>query len=637
MSRVTESSPLSQSQTDSEILKFMEVANDLFAEGDYAEAEKYYESVLRLSPLYKGALFRKGVCRQYLDDYDGALLVFKELLRLYPEDSAIKVQLDQVIRWKSDLLITEANKLFLQDLYDEAEGYYNQVLELDPENKEASINKAIIRKYEGRFDEALELFQGLLRKFPDNVEILGEIAETQAWHEYYNQSIATYQKILMIQDSIPMRLKYAEILAWAGRFEEAKIEYRNILSIDSTMLQARLGLAEVYTFENNYGEALRIYRKMIEDQEDSFDAWYGPARLYMWMDMLDLARKKYEQLEESYPDNVLVKLDLQRLNYWQGLNKLALRNIEEILKRHPNHNLAVKLKTEILNNSRSFYKSCVDTFRDTGENAFYRFSQELNFRSDLQNRLWFRWDHWRTDDALDQVRRANSYGIHYFRRWSRLAATRAEFSLVQLIKREASDFSGWQGHILQSFNPIHRLQIDFSLKREFAFETPSLIENNISFDSIILDLKYKITPRFKALLGTTLSSVSDGNNRKTAFIGSVFRLSPDIGLIYRFRYMSYQRDLNSGYFSPQRYFSHEGRFSFHRKWDRIKMDVTGGFGLEKINQSSVALTRMLNFLLQYEINNNWMAEGRFGFSNSSIDSATGYSWYSFEARVQYRH
>jgi tetratricopeptide (TPR) repeat protein len=724
---VTDGSPLSppkdtraifQSETETQTQKLLAKANDFFAEGDYDEADKYYTAVMHLNPQHKGARYRKAVCRQYLDDYDAALHILEELMLQYPEDIFIKKQWDEVQGWKREQLMTKANTLFFKDLYEDAERFYDQVLDINPKDRDALFKKAVIRQYEadydtaleqllylndeypnqlhvqnqiwevlkwqvsgtnsdcekylesdagnqgsvnsrnswdsgqkrsyalfktgiclknqGRFDDALKKLYTLLGKFPENMVILGEIAETLAWHEAYSHSIQIYQTMLEIDDNIPLRLKYAEILAWDGRYEDAKSEYRDILSIEPDQFHAKLGLAEVFAFENNYRESLHIYKEITEDLEDSYDLLYGLARLYMWMDRLDTARKRYEWLETAYPDDVFTKLDLQRINYWQGLNKLALHNIKDILEKHPNQTLAMKLQTEILNNSRRFYESRGETFDDSGENQFFRLTQELNFRTDMQNRLWFQWDFWRTDDVLNQRTHANVYGMHHLQRWSRSAATKVGFSLVQLSSREENDHSAWEGDVRLIYNPIHMFRIDLGLGREYILETSELIEKSVYFDTADLDFEFKITPKSAAFLGVSLSKVSDDNERRTLFAGGLFHLTPYTDIIYRFRYMGYQRDLNNGYFNPQHYISHEGRFVFHRDWDKIKVEIQIGMGLEGINHNAFSLTGMFSALIQYEINNDWIAEGHFGLSNSSIDSVSGYSWRKFNVRIRYR-
>jgi len=687
---------VSRSNHEKEIQSLMADAHQLFSQGDYYAAEKFYAMILDLDPKHKGALFRMAVCRQYQDDYDKARDILEKLALQYPKDVALEKQLNEVKSWQREQWMTEANRLFYQDSYENAEKYYDLVLEIDPEDRDAlfkkavlfqykgqyrpaleilidlyenfpdqsniedqiwqvlkwqqsggswsfdipepfgSLKKGIVLKNQGEYDRALQAFTGLLDKFPDNLLILGEIAETQAWHESYSQSVATYRKILKIEDSIPTRLKYAEVLAWAGRYEEAKTEYQKILSVEPGQFGAKLGLAEVFAIENNYTKALQIYKELVAGHADSFDLQYGLARLHMWMDKLDEARKKYEQLERSYPNNILVKLDLQRINYWQGLHRLALQNIDEILRSHPGHSLAQKLQTEINSHNRPFYEMQGRNFRDSGKNGFFRLSHVLNFCTERQNRLWFQWDHWRTDDPGDIRENANVYGIHHYRRWSRPFATQAAFSLVQLRQGRNDGAIHWQGGIHQFYNPIHALQIDLDLSREYVFETSELIDRDIHFDNASFNVEYKIMPRNEVFLGASISGVSDGNQRKTFFAGSLFRLTSHIRLLYRFRYLGYREDLDHGYFDPQKYVVHEGRVTFHRDWDKIKAELNVGIGLQSINRDSFSLTGMLNAVVQYEFNNDWMAEGYFSFSNSAIDSATGYSWYTFNARILYR-
>lgn len=147
--------------------------------------------------------------------YDESILEYRKLLREKPELSKARVELANVFYWKGDREkaletlekvppkdVDEGGRLLMADIY--------------VANKD--------------YERAEPIYRAYVREHPKDVTVQLKLAEMLSWAGRYDESLNVYEKLLeMRPDDIQLRRKYAFVLIWAGRNEDAAGELKKTL------------------------------------------------------------------------------------------------------------------------------------------------------------------------------------------------------------------------------------------------------------------------------------------------------------------------------------------------------------------------------------------------------------------------
>jgi cellulose synthase (UDP-forming) len=138
---------------------------------------------------------------------------------------------------------------------------YEKVVQANPENADASRALGLAYEKSGLTDKAVSQFDAYLEKNPKDPEIAFKQAEILGWERYgYRRADALkyYRLGLATQNDVPMRLKYARLLA-SNRSElpEAIAQYQLVLKTQPANARAHAGLAKAYAWQGNPDLALR--------------------------------------------------------------------------------------------------------------------------------------------------------------------------------------------------------------------------------------------------------------------------------------------------------------------------------------------------------------------------------------------
>jgi tetratricopeptide (TPR) repeat protein len=135
------------------------------------------------------------------------------------------------------------------------------------------------------FGQAAEVLRVALRDDPDNKEMLSLRARVLAWSRHFDESIATYRKLLArYPDDEFDRVGYARALAWSGRSHAAIPEFRRALAKDPDNLESRIGYARALSWYGDLAGASDEYLRILAKDPKNGDAWLGLATVARWRD-----------------------------------------------------------------------------------------------------------------------------------------------------------------------------------------------------------------------------------------------------------------------------------------------------------------------------------------------------------------
>jgi len=118
--------------------------------GGWKEAESLVSKALEIDNQNLRAMYQLGRIDRSQSRLDKAEVEFKKVLDVYPRDRLSLQQLGELAKIKSDIVAPDQRQSQLEI----AEGYYDRILAIDPEDTGAHYNLMIIYQKLGRRDDA---------------------------------------------------------------------------------------------------------------------------------------------------------------------------------------------------------------------------------------------------------------------------------------------------------------------------------------------------------------------------------------------------------------------------------------------------------------------------------------------------
>ncbi|MEJ2604955.1 MAG: tetratricopeptide repeat protein [Gammaproteobacteria bacterium] len=142
--------------------------------------------------------------------------------------------------------------------------YARAALELDPRLGMAYSYLAVVRREEGRLDEAENLFRRAIDLEPGNPQILHGMGLTLRLQGRAQEAIPYYDRAAQIDPLNPtITESRGSLLRDLGRFEEAERQYRDTIEIDPRYVAAHWGLGTLYWSTGRPEEALRWFENAV--------------------------------------------------------------------------------------------------------------------------------------------------------------------------------------------------------------------------------------------------------------------------------------------------------------------------------------------------------------------------------------
>ena len=131
------------------------------------------------------------------------------------------------------------------------------------------------------FELAIRLFKRLLQEFPDNLELLHELATTYIRSEQDEQALAIYQQILQKdRNDYGALIGLGGIYRRMGRFEESVNVLERALSLDGDSVQTFYTLGFTYKQMGRFDDALECFNHVIEQNPGDILAYNHLGTIY---------------------------------------------------------------------------------------------------------------------------------------------------------------------------------------------------------------------------------------------------------------------------------------------------------------------------------------------------------------------
>ena len=338
--------------------------------GDYKTAITAFDSVLILHPdnveanLYKAqSLAKLGHAKESSD-------LYKKILAKNPNNETVKTEMFNALRASmkpnefvdymkknnpanaSEAIYEYALDLHKESKIDDAITLYNEVLKLSPDNSEVYINLAIAESQNQKYDDALQTLKTAQAKFPNNSQIE-----------------ETYKKLSA--QAVDIKLDTAASYYNKKDYQSAINEY---LQIQPATSDTMLGIASCYQNMGDNDRAIEYYQKAFGLAPTNSDSAYYIASLYADKEDFENAKTFAEKSVALNKTNKNAKELLDNINAQQDSQKLtnaialfdkeqygeSLAELNQILSKNPKESYALYYRGMIYDTQQKYSDAIVD-------------------------------------------------------------------------------------------------------------------------------------------------------------------------------------------------------------------------------------------------------------------------------------
>jgi len=303
------------------------------ADGRYAEAQKAYEALRRLTPATAEIHARLGLIYFQQSKFSEAIPPLREALRLKPTlpkvDGLLAMSLSELGQY--DEALPGVKKAFSQSA--------DTVL-----RRMAGLHLQRIYTGLGRDQDAVDVALRLVRLYPDDPEVLYHSGRLFANFAY----LQTMKLAAVAPDSVWLHQAAGEANESQGLYEAAIREYQQVVAaaprrpgVHFRMGRALLARAKANPSGNDLAEARKAFEQELAVDPTNANAAYELGEMDRTAGEFRAARQRFEQAVSHYPafQHALVGLGRTLIALDQAAE--ALKPLQTVLKINPENDVAL--------------------------------------------------------------------------------------------------------------------------------------------------------------------------------------------------------------------------------------------------------------------------------------------------------
>ncbi|MBM4184604.1 MAG: tetratricopeptide repeat protein [Gemmatimonadetes bacterium] len=552
-------------------------------------------------------------------DTELALRLYEERLARDPDDGVALHRVALMRAWAGE--------------YDVATAHFDHLLEVEPANTDARVDRARVWAWAGETDRALDALAEVLDQNPTHPGALEARALFEAWAGRYDAALTSYDALLAIApDNGAARRQQAQVLTWASRFEVSRVVYDSLLARDPDDVESRLGLANALTFSDSLDAAVAEYDRILAARPDDVRALQGKGRALGWANRLIDAEAVYRRAVSVDSENVASLVGLAQILRWQDRNAAALDVLRSAERIAPtNGDVREQLRGIDMALSPALRPSFVweddsdgNVMLTTAISATVRPAPRLELRADTYRRgLSF--------GTLERSAMGVSFAASY----------QLDPGWTLTAGAGGSDSEGGgsvTAYLVGVRSPArHHAAASISFASSALDVTAPLANRGVTTTGLSIDTRWTPSPRWRvdASVGRTRFQGTQANDRTNGSVALGRQLGRQLNLGASLRAFSFEQDLTEGYFDPDFY----GIAELPARW----MGETGAWtlvaevapGLQKVTaDGDLAAAFRGSVRAAYRVGAGRELSVGWGYSSTGLQSfSTGASDYRYTALV----
>lgn len=528
-----------------------------------------------------------------------------------------------------DTLQARANRAWVEGDPDEAERLYGQILGANPHDTRALHRLGLAAAWEGRTQEGLNYLDRLLELEPENVDAAVDRARFLAWEGDLQGALAELDDLEARFPDHPRVLEeQARILGWSGEHNRAVSIYDDLVGIAPGDRDHHLGRAQALVFGDRLQEAVRQYDAVLVDSPNDVRALQGKGRALAWMGRLVDAEEVLRQAVALAPADADVRVGLAQVLRWQGRNVAAREEIREAERLAPGRGDVAEQQRWIGVALNGAGRVGFAAEGDSDGNEMNTLS--LSATAPALGRLTVRGDAYRRFLAQGELETGADGGqlsasLHLEPGWTLSAGVGRSGG--------AGDTALTTGQAGVTSPGRYPVGLSVAWSRTALDATAVLAESVVRVDGWEAGLRWSPAPGWSLTAGggRAVFQGSEENLRHHASAALSRRMGSRWTLGMAGRYFGFREDLADGYFDPTRFqlleltarwLAEEGSWSFL---------LEGAPGIQRIRTDAPAGSARISGRLTYRF-----APGREvymggGFSNAGLQTFAGEGEYRYHA------
>ena len=312
------------------VVVYIYLANLYLSVRENEKAEELVDKALSAAPNNPEILQKAGILYLKMLKVDKAFDVLKKLEKIMPDLIGVKFMLADLYQVKGDNL--------------SAIKEYNDILAIDPLNKEVYSKLALIYKAMGKKKEALATYKVLISLDPSNAKYYLDAAQIEIENNNFENAVA------ILNDALKNNVESAKVYYYLGviyltkkMYPQAQETFEKALLLDPKNVQLSIYLSYIY------GE-LKKKDKEREVLENAYEIHPENPELlntlgYYYAENGIKLKKAYEMIEkalEKKPESGAFLDSMGWVLFKMGKYDEALRYLEKAIKKLPNDATVLK-------------------------------------------------------------------------------------------------------------------------------------------------------------------------------------------------------------------------------------------------------------------------------------------------------
>jgi tetratricopeptide (TPR) repeat protein len=214
---------------------------------------------------------------------------------------------------RADIIKTEKSEMdsFLQKSLDSEDDVENP----EKSNEEIQLDKAMIAFRAGKYDEAIALFDDLLKLMPLDGNLCLLKGEALLAKKEPSKALDCFKKAKAISpEDAYIRYITGHCYFEIKQYDDAVLEFKKSIDLKPDQFEANYALGKVYMQQGKYGLAINAFDQAMKTNNMHADLWYHMALCYKELSNTDKALyyvKKALSIDPAFDDARILKEELQ--------------------------------------------------------------------------------------------------------------------------------------------------------------------------------------------------------------------------------------------------------------------------------------------------------------------------------------
>lgn len=306
----------------------------------------------------------------------------------------------------------------------QAEQYYREVLQREPQHPDALHLLGLIAHQRGQHLEAIELIHQALKKNSKDIHFYIHLGQACRQAKRLEESVQAFKKALKLQpQSIEAHHELGLALADSGKHEEALAEYERAIKLDPQNPFAPLNAGNSCHLLGQYERALPYYEMVLARAPEFAEGYNNLGSTLFQLGRIEASRPLVEKALALKPDYPEALVNMGNILRHEHRFEEAIARLDRALALKPGFILALFSKANALAESGH------------QEESVPYYDQVLALQPDypeaLSNKAAVMGDMQRTEDAIELARQAVKRNPEFAEGYNNLGANLMQLGRIQ--------------------------------------------------------------------------------------------------------------------------------------------------------------------------------------------------------------